>query len=229
MAMVSTAFFATPATAKAARNSLLWLQPDSIDFTRELGIPPANNTPAAQADLDAVVAATRSRTPEREAAAIEDARQTLVRFLEGMDIDISKKNSNEARSLFKEINLEMEIMLHRFKLQFDRKRPYEAQKKLVKACATKLPKSSSYPSTHAATGSLFAALLSEVAPELRTRLEARGLSYGESRTICGFHYPSDTAAGTKAGLLVAKALMTSVPFKARFTETRAEIRSVLGL
>lgn len=227
--MASALFFTTPAAAKAARNSPLWLQSDSIDFTRELGAPPANNTPAAQADLDAVVAATKARTPEREAMAIEDARQTLVRFLEGMDIDISKKQTSEARGLFKEINTEMEILLHRFKLQYDRRRPFQANKKIVKACAKNQPKSSSYPSTHAATGTLFAALLSEAAPELRTRLEARGLTYGESRTICGFHYPSDTAAGMKAGLLVAKALLTNAPFKTRFIETRAEIRSMLGL
>jgi acid phosphatase (class A) len=220
---------ATPVSAKAARNSLLWLQPDNIDLTRELGVPPPSNTPAAQADMDAVIAITKARTPEREAMAMEDARQSLVRFLEGMDIDISKKQTSEARGLFKEINTEMEILLHRFKLQFDRKRPFQANKKTIKACPKNQPKSSSYPSSHAATGSLFAAILSEAAPEMKVKFEARGEAYAESRTICGFHYPTDTQAGLKAGKLVAVALMANKPFKARFTETRAEIRSALGL
>lgn len=227
--LAGASLLATAASAKAPRNSLLWLQPDSIDFTRELGAPPASNSPAAQAEMAEIVALTKARTAEREAAAIEDARQTLVRFLEGMDIDISKKNSAEARALFKEVNTEMEILLHRFKLQFDRQRPFQANKKNVKACGKNQPKSSSYPSSHAATGSLFAALLTEAAPELQARLEARGASYAESRTICGFHYASDTAAGLKAGKLIAVALLANKPFRTRFMETRAEIRSTLGL
>jgi acid phosphatase (class A) len=229
MVVASTLLSSSPATAKAARNSLLWLQPDSIDFTRELGAPPASNTPAAQADMDAIISITKARTPEREALAIEDARQTLVRFLEGMDIDISKKQTSEARGLFKEINTEMEILLHRFKLQYDRRRPFQANKKTVKACAKNQPRSSSYPSSHAATGSLFAAILTEAAPEMKARFEARGEAYAESRTICGFHYPTDTQAGLKAGKLIAAALMANKPFKTRYSETRTEIRSALGL
>jgi acid phosphatase (class A) len=176
-----------------------------------------------------VVAITKARTPEREAAAIEDARQTLVRFLEGMDIDISKKQTSEARGFFKEINTEMEILLHRYKLQYDRRRPFQANKKNVKACAKNQPKTSSYPSTHAATGSLFAAILIEAAPEMKAKLEARAENYAESRMICGFHYPTDTQAGLKAGKLIAAALMANKPFRTRYTETRSEIRSALGL
>jgi acid phosphatase (class A) len=220
---------ATSASAKAPRNSLLWLQPDSIDLTRELGAPPAPNTPAAQADMGAVIAITKARTPEREASAGEDARQTLVRFLEGMDIDISKKNTTEARALFREVNTEMEILLHRFKLQFDRQRPFQANKKNIRACAKNQPKSTSYPSTHATTGGLFAALLADAAPEMRAKLEARSQTYAESRLICGFHYPTDTQAGLKAGKLIAVALLANKPFSTRFNETRAEIRASLGL
>lgn len=229
LALLMAPLLATSASAKAPRNSLLWLQPDSLDLTRELGAPPAPNTAAAQSDMGAVVAITRARTPEQEATAIEDDRQTLVRFLEGMDIDISKKNTTEARALFKEVNTEMEIFLHRFKLQYDRQRPFQANKKNVRACPRNQPKSSSYPSSHAATGSLFAALLAQAAPEMRSRLEARGETYAESRLICGFHYPTDTQAGLKAGKLIAAALLANKPFSTRFNETRAEIRASLGL
>ncbi len=208
---------------------LLWLQPNAIDFAKELGNPPAAGSPAQKADLDAVVAATRARTPAREAAAKEDGRQTLVRFLEGMEIDISKKQTSEARALFKQANAELETMVHVFKLQSERRRPYLAEKKLVKPCPGNMPRTSSFPSTHAATGTLFAALLTEAAPELKAKNEARALSYGESRMVCGFHYLTDTQAGAKVGELVAKALLADKAFKARFDETRKEIRSALGL
>lgn len=218
-----------PVQAKTQRSTLLWLKPDSLPFERELGSPPVLNSPAQKAEFDTVVALTKTRTPEREQQAVEDARQTLVRFLEGMQIDISKKNTNEARSLFREANLELEIALHRFKQQFDRRRPYEGFRKLVKVCPGNLPKTSSFPSTHAATGSLFASLLAEAAPEFRSGLEERAIAYGESRTICGLHFPSDTAAGAKAGRLVATALLADPQFRARFDDTRKEIRSALGL
>jgi acid phosphatase (class A) len=217
------------AEAKAQRNSLLWLKPENLQFERELGTPPALNSPAQKAEFDTVVALTKARTPEREHEAIEDGRQTLVRFLEGMRIDISKKKTNEARSLFKEATLELEIALHRFKQQFDRRRPYEGFRKLVKVCAGNLPKTSSFPSTHAATGTLFASLLAEAAPELKTSFDERAVAYGESRTLCGFHFPSDTAAGAKAGRLVAAALLAEPQFRARFDDTRLEIRAALGL
>lgn len=220
---------ADPAYAKAKRNSLLWLTPDSVNLTRELGPPPAPNTPESKSELEAVIALTKARTPQREAVATEDARQSLVRFLEGMDIDISKKNSSEARSLFREADLEMELILHRFKLQYDRKRPFVTNKKAVTACKAKTPNTSSYPSTHAATGTLFAALLAEAAPEIREKVDARAISYGESRVVCGYHYASDVAAGAKAGRLIAAALLANGPFRTRFNETRAEIRATLGL
>jgi acid phosphatase (class A) len=226
---LSASLLGTSAEARERRDVLLWLQPNAIDFQKELGNPPAAGSPTQKADLEAVIAATKARTAVREKFAQEDARQTLVRFLEGMDIDISKKQTSEARALFKQANTELETMVHVFKLQSERRRPYLAEKKLVKPCPGNQPRTSSYPSTHSATGTLFAALLNEAVPELKARTEARAVEYGESRLICGFHYPTDTVAGAKAGDLVAKALLANKAFKTRFDETRKEIRTALGM
>jgi acid phosphatase (class A) len=226
---LSACLLTTGSQARERRDVLLWLQPNAIDFQKELGNPPAAGSAIQKADLEAVIAATKARTASREKTAQDDARQTLVRFLEGMDIDISKKQTSEARALFKQANAELETMVHVFKLQSERRRPYLAEKKLVKPCPGNTPRTSSYPSTHSATGSLFAALLNEAAPELKTRTEARAVEYGESRLICGFHYPTDTQAGAKAGDLVARALLANKAFRTRFDETRKEIRSALGL
>ena len=68
----------------------------------------------------------------------------------------------------------------------------------------KLAKSGSYPSTHAAMGWLWGAILAEIQPAKAGELLTRGIDFGDSRLVCGFHYPSDLAAGRlgAAALLV---------------------------
>ncbi len=66
-------------------------------------------------------------------------------------------------------------------------------------------------------------------PEFAEKFEARVKDYGQSRLVCGFHYPTDLVAGDKAGRAVAKALLAERAFRARFDETRPEIRQAFGL
>jgi acid phosphatase (class A) len=66
-----------------------------------------------------------------------------------------------------------------------------------------LPETGSYPSTHAALGWIWASVLTALAPDRTDRLIARGIAFGDSRVICGFHFRSDV----EAGRLAAAALM----------------------
>ena len=63
----------------------------------------------------------------------------------------------------------------------------------------------SYPSSSAEAGWAWALVLAELLPQKATPIIARGLAIGESRAICGLHYPSDVTAGqTMAAALVAR-------------------------
>jgi acid phosphatase (class A) len=66
-----------------------------------------------------------------------------------------------------------------------------------------LPESGSYPSTHAIVGWIWASVLTALAPDRADRLIARGIAFGDSRVVCGFHFRSDV----EAGRLAAAALM----------------------
>jgi acid phosphatase (class A) len=66
-----------------------------------------------------------------------------------------------------------------------------------------LPQTGSYPSTHAMVGWIWASVLTALAPDRADRLIARGIAFGDSRVVCGFHYRSDV----EAGHLAAAALM----------------------
>ena len=67
----------------------------------------------------------------------------------------------------------------------------------------KLAESGSYPSTHSMIGMLTGMVLVELVPNRSSELLARGVEFGESRVVCGFHYQSDVDAGrlAAAGLM----------------------------
>lgn len=69
----------------------------------------------------------------------------------------------------------------------------------------KLADTGSYPSGHAGLGWLWGATLAELAPAFADALLARGMDFGESRVVCGFHYRSDiTAAQLAMGALLQR-------------------------
>lgn len=229
--LVPAALLLSPGEAAAQqRTNLIWLDAGRVDITKAIGLPPAMSSPEQRQELEEVVQLTLNRTPEREKAAIADQYQTLARFLEGMGIDAKLNEHREVRLLFREAQIELGIMLLSVRRLTNRTRPFAAWSKVrVKPCPGGRPDGTSFPSGHAATAALYAALLSEAAPELKDKLEERVTSYDESRLICGFHYRSDLPAGDKAGRLVATALLADRAFRQRFDETRTEIRKSLGL
>jgi hypothetical protein len=220
---------AMPAAAQQ-RAYLIWLDPGKIDVAKIIGLPPAQNSPEHKAEFDQVLQISSTRTPEREKAAIADQYQTLNRFLDGIDHSYADGTHREMRLLFKEAQVETGIVLLGVRRLTNRIRPFQMWNKVrVKPCPGGRPDGTSFPSGHAATAALYAQLLSEAAPELAEKFEARVKSYDESRLVCGFHYPSDLTAGDKVGRAVATALMAERAFRTRFDETRPEIRKALGL
>lgn len=220
---------AVPAAAQQ-RSYLIWLEPGKLDIARVIGLPPAQNTPEAKAEFEEVLQLTLNRTPEREKVAIADQYQTLVRFLDGIDHAYIDNTHREMRLLFREAQIELGIVLRSVNRLTNRQRPFSVWNKVkVKPCPGGRPTGTSFPAGHAATAALYAELLSIAVPELAARFEERAKSYGESRLVCGFHYPSDLVAGDKAGRAVAKALLADRAFRTRFDDTLPEIRLALGL
>ena len=86
-----------------------------------------------------------------------------------------------------------------------------------------LAASGSYPSGHAMLGALWAGILTELDPTRKSELDARGLSFGESRVVCGFHYPSDIEAGRQAAALLLVKLKTDADFLADLACARDEL------
>ncbi|MFN3672387.1 MAG: phosphatase PAP2 family protein [Bosea sp. (in: a-proteobacteria)] len=231
LVIASASLMALPLAAQAQqRSTLLWLEPGKVDLVKIIGLPPAQNSPEARAEFEQVLQITQNRTPEREKAAIADQYQTLTRFLDGIDHSYAEGAQREMRLLFREAQVELSIVLLGVRRLTSRQRPFQMWNKVrVKPCPGGRPDGSSFPAGHAATAALYAELLSQAVPEMAAKFEERVKSYDESRLVCGFHFPSDLVAGDKAGRAVAKALLEDRAFRARFDETRPEIRKSFHL
>ena len=85
-----------------------------------------------------------------------------------------------------------------------------------------------YPSGHAMTGWLWASILAELAPQFADGLLARGVAFGESRVVCGFHYPSDIVAGRLAASALLARLHAEPKFLADLAQARREVTALLA-
>ncbi len=81
----------------------------------------------------------------------------------------------------------------------------------------------SYPSGHTIRGWMFALILSDLAPDRATAILARGRAYGESRVVCGAHWPSDIEAGRTTASAVFAALESDPAFRADLEAARGEV------
>lgn len=111
------------------------------------------------------------------------------------------------------------------KADFARKRPFLSDDK-APVCVAKddwLVHQGSYPSGHAAIGWAWALILSELAPDRAAEITRRGLQFGESRVVCGVHYPSDVEAGRTVGAALVARLHGDPAFMADLRRARADL------
>ncbi len=100
-----------------------------------------------------------------------------------------------------------------FKNEFDRPRPYAADKS-IKPCIPRLGVGRSYPSTHAALGTVGSCVLAKALPKQAAALRKHGKRVGDLRIIVGVHHPTDVKAGQKLGNDLCKRLMQDDEFVA---------------
>ncbi len=82
---------------------------------------------------------------------------------------------------------------------------------------------SSYPSGHGAGGWAWALVLAELVPSRADAILQRGRDFGDSRVICGYHYPSDIEAGRMIGAGVIARLHADVGFRRDLDAARSEL------
>jgi acid phosphatase (class A) len=231
-----------------------YLLASQIDLIGLLPPPPAADSPAQQADLQAVLEAQRAARAEGTLAhAVADVEANCGRFSDVLGDALTSKTNSRPLAFLNQAAREGASITGPAKQYWRRTRPYaysseveplgdvapdwkavpqmdtggRAMAQLGKA-ANELAHSS-YPSGHATFGTVCAILLADIVPEQRAALFARGLDYAHSRLVVGAHFPTDLAAGRIAGTLAAQLLLQNADFRRDLAEARANLRASLGL
>jgi acid phosphatase (class A) len=116
------------------------------------------------------------------------------------------------------------------KSRFARPRPFVADAILATCVAPtdRLRTDGSYPSGHAAFGWAWALVVAELVPSRADAILARGREYGDSRVVCGLHFPSDVSAGRVIAAATIAHLHSSPAFRRGLDAARIELAMTYG-
>lgn len=199
-----------------------------LDGPAFLGSPPAADGPRQAADLAAVRAWQADKAGARwRQAQSDDDISPFTAFGQVLGPQFTPERMPRTKALFEVLFDDVKSVTAPAKAAFGRPRPPLVDRG-IETCRP-LEQTASYPSGHAARGWMMALLLSEMAPERTNALLARGREYGDSRVVCGEHFPSDVEAGRLVGAAVAEAARRDAKFRGDLAEARAELRLALGL
>jgi membrane-associated phospholipid phosphatase len=220
ISLVLLLFLAGPLFAEAPA-SFHYLPPDSVDVVALLGNPPTPGTRANKVDVQAVLDRQHDRTPFQVARARSEATLTPAAFSDVMGPWFTAENLPITFQLLNDAGSDAETISHAAKSAWARPRP-PLQDSAIHPVID-LPASPAYPSGHATRGALWAAILSQLAPDLKAAILFRGVQIGEDRVIAGVHFPTDVSAGRKLGRYIAGFMLANPHFQSDLDRARTEM------
>jgi acid phosphatase (class A) len=201
---------------------------DAPNAARFLPPPPDAGSLREQADIDTYRSTRVLEGDQRWAMAAADneietpSAPRIFAAARGLDFDPERLPT--LTLLLGRMLGDLETIQTPAKQSFRRPRPFVTEP--AATCIAPPPwltASGSYPSGHAALGWAWALVLAEMAPDRADEILARGLAYGESRVICGLHYPSDVEAGRIVGAAMVARLKADPAFRADFIQAEQEL------
>jgi len=225
---------AAPMSGPAATAATLkvegYLASDQVaDSVRLLGPPPADGSGTKTGDV-ATFRATRSlEGSPRWALAARDADYGPAPMMRAMscaaNIDLDPAAMPALFHLLSRAAVDAETSGHQAKAAFRRPRPFveNGGGTICVAAEDWLKKSYSYPSGHSTFSWTAGLILAQVAPDRSTAILSRARAYGESRVVCGVHYPSDIQAGRTVASALFSALQDNAVYRADLERARAEL------
>ena len=145
-----------------------------------------------------------------------------------LGVPITKDGSPRLYTLLRRTLTDAGLATYRAKNHYQRPRPFMVNGEAI--CTpeeeTLLRSDGSYPSGHTAAGWAWALVLSEIAPERRDDLLARGMEYGKSRYICNVHWLSDVQASQIIASGTVAQLHADPVFRADLRAAQQEVQSL---
>jgi acid phosphatase (class A) len=201
---------------------------DSVPLSVLLMPPPNTDSAETKAELAELRTLQNQRTSDQAVHAERDYERTIQRFFGQVGVKVEDW-SNSAGRFFECASATAEDAVNEAKTTFRRIRPYKLPhnglhilKKL------KDGDTFSYPSGHAAYGTVTGLLLAEMVPEVREKILKRIEDFGYSRMVSGVHFRSDVYAGQVAGATIVAFLLKDKTFRDKFENVKTELRKTLG-
>jgi acid phosphatase (class A) len=228
---------AGPARAQQPQSGYL-APAESLHIESWLPPPPAEDSLANATDIEAFL---QSRSLIGTARAVEahaddvvkPAEAVAARFSYIMGVALDRNSAPRLMKMMDLVRNDAEWLVLPVKKPVasgGRRRPFvdfPTQPKCPLAYEA-LGATGSYPSGHAITGWLWGSILAEIAPQFADALLARGVAFGDSRVVCGFHYPSDIAAGRLAAAALLARLHSNPRFDTDLAQARKEVTALLA-
>ena len=214
------------ALGQAAAPAVKGYLSDPPQALRLLPPPPAAGS-ARQADDEAAFKATRALRDSprwKLATADADLSQGANLFACAIGQKLAAGDTPTLFLLLRRVALDDRAVVDPSKDYYARPRPYLASDAPI--CVPKdatLAKSPSYPSGHSTLSWTWGLILAELAPDRATDIMMRARAIGESRVVCGVHFPSDVEAGRTNGAVLSAALHGDPAFRADLDKARAEL------
>jgi len=210
----------------AAAICMLAAQPalaQTLDGAAVVGAPPAVDSPRGAADRLAM-------RPTVSAERLAQARADLAfdpwrAFTPVLGADFTQARLPRTAAVFAAVNAALSAPVNAAKGAYDRARPYAADRTVLQ-CDDPGPNAStggSYPSGHGAGGWAWALVLAELLPSRASDVLSRGRDFGESRIICGYHFPSDIDASRLIAAGVVARLHADAGFRRDLDAARREL------
>jgi acid phosphatase (class A) len=210
-----------------------YLSPGELDGQTVIGPPPAPDSQRGKADR-ATYLETRglADSPRWKQATKDNDLWTggaLERYACVLGQPISASTLPKTYRLLQRVELDVRTVGTPPKNHFNRTRPLIGDDRPV--CIARegwMTTNASYPSGHAMAGWAWGLVLGELAPAKASSLLEAGREVGDSRVICGVHYPSDVEAGRLLGAAMVAAEHANPAFKADFAAAKAELAKAHG-
>ena len=218
----------------AQSNHYLTKEEAPLDTTF-IGPPPAFGSLLFEQDFHMYQYGKTLRETDRGKQAVKDANTStnniLDVFSEAFGMKLSKEETPEIYKLINTMKEDAGSYATRCtKNLYKRTRPYALYNEPtpVPEAEEGLRHNGSYVSGHSATGVAVSMVLACINPERQNQLYKRGLEFGESRWIVGFHHYSDVKAGQLVGALVLPALMNNSNFMEQLAKAKKEFEKKKG-